>query len=76
MNKKATQEDLDALHSLLAKHYTKLLEEGNLTSGELNAINTFLKNNDITVSVVESNPVQSLISKMKDIDIEQLTNAS
>jgi len=71
---KATMEQLDTLHDEIAAYYMKRLQANDrLAPGELNAINAFLKNNDITTTVVESSPVQNLLNNMKNLDIDSLT---
>ena len=68
MAKKATQAKLDGLHDLLATYYTELLEEGDeLSSGTLAAINTFLKNNNVTADIVESTPMQNMQYKLNTL---------
>jgi len=69
---KASMSKLDALHDAIATYYTSLIEAGGdederLTSGELAAINAFLKNNNITADVTESNPMQNLSLKIRDL---------
>lgn len=59
---------VEALHSLLANYYSELLESGEeLSSGTLAAMNTFLKNNEVKVDVAESNPLQNLSFKIKEL---------
>ena len=68
MAKKANMEELHELHKLVAKYYMEALDSGeDLSSGTLAAINTFLKNNDIKVDVVESSPGQNLTFKLKEL---------
>lgn len=63
---KATVAKLNALHDLLATYYKERLEEGDhLSSGELAAINAFLKNNDIMADVTESSPMMNLTEEFK-----------
>lgn len=51
---KANLETLNSLHGLIAQYYIEAIESGEeLSSGTLAAINTMLKNNDITVDVIE-----------------------
>jgi len=65
---KASIKQVEVLHSLLANYYGELLESGEeLSSGTLAAINTFLKNNDVKVEVADSNPLQNLSSKIKEL---------
>lgn len=59
---------VEGLHSLLATYYGELLESGEeLSSGTLAALNTFLKNNDVKVDIADSNPLQSLSFKIKEL---------
>ena len=68
MSNKATMKEVEALHGLLAKYYTDMLDGGDeLSSGTLAAINTFLKNNDIKIDVLNSNPMQNLSYKIKEL---------
>ena len=67
---RASIDKLEALHDLVATYYKEILgdalEEGEvLSSGTLAAINAFLKNNDITVDVVEDSPTQNLSKELK-----------
>jgi len=65
---KANMGKMDGLHDLLAEYFTEQLESGEeLSGGTLAAINAFLKNNNITSDVVESNPMQNLQVKITDI---------
>lgn len=65
---KASMKQVEALHALLANYYGELLESGEeLSSGTLAAINTFLKNNDVKIDVAESNPLQNLSFKIKEL---------
>jgi ABC-type Zn uptake system ZnuABC Zn-binding protein ZnuA len=52
----------------VAKYYADALESGeDLSSGTLAAVNTFLKNNDIKVDVVENSPTQNLSFKLQEL---------
>ncbi|AIA83163.1 terminase small subunit [Podophage Lau218] len=66
---KASVEQLNSLHDLVAKHYTTLLSSGEVKSSDLNAINAFLKNNDVSADVIESKPMMSLVEEIKDSDL-------
>jgi len=68
MAKKASIGKLESLHNLLAEYFIGQLDSGEeLSSGTLAAINSFLKNNDISVDIVESNPLQNLNYKVQSI---------
>jgi ABC-type Zn uptake system ZnuABC Zn-binding protein ZnuA len=68
---KANIKTLNELHGVIAKYYIEKVEGGigedgeELSSGTLAAINTFLKNNDITVDIVEDSPTQNLSNKLQ-----------
>lgn len=63
---KANMKELHNLHGAIAKFYIEAAESGeDLSSGTLAAINAFLKNNDITVDVIESSPGQDMTNKLK-----------
>jgi len=65
---KANKNQVEKLHDLLTSYYSEQLESGEeLSSGTLAAINTFLKNNDVKVDIVDSNPMQSLSFKIRDL---------
>lgn len=64
MSKKASVVELNGLHDRLASYFVSLLESNErLAPGELSAIAKFLKDNEITASATESNPMQNLITK-------------
>jgi ABC-type Zn uptake system ZnuABC Zn-binding protein ZnuA len=72
MAKKASINTLNELHELVAKYYIEIISTGEeVSSGTLAAINTYLKNNDITADVVESQPLQNLQYKLKELMLEQ-----
>jgi tryptophanase len=68
---KANLNTLNELHGIIAKYYIEKVDGGlgedgeELSSGTLAAINAFLKNNDITVDIVEDSPTQSLSNKLQ-----------
>lgn len=69
---KASNKKLEALHDALANYFTEQLESGEeLSSGTLAAINSFLKNNNITADVVESQPLQNLSYRIQDLIREE-----
>lgn len=72
MAKKASMEKLNALHDAIADYYGAVIMEAleneeQLSSGTLAAINAFLKNNDIKADIVESNPMQNMTYKLKEL---------
>ena len=63
---KANLNELNNLHKVIAEYYVEAVASGEeLSSGTLAAINAFLKNNDITVDVIEDSPTQSLTNKLQ-----------
>ncbi len=63
---KANLNKLNGLHGVIAEYYIEAVKSGEeLSSGTLAAINAFLKNNDITVDVVEDSPSQNLSNKLQ-----------
>jgi len=68
MSKKASIEKLNALHDLITNYYAEAIQSGEeLSSGTLAAINAHLKNNNITVDLVEESPMQNLTFKLKEL---------
>ena len=65
---KANKQELYELHKMVAEYYMDALRSGeDLSSGTLAAINTFLKNNEIKVDVVEESPTQNLTFKLQEL---------
>jgi len=63
---KASLSKLHDLHGAIAEYYIEAARsDEELSSGTLAAINAFLKNNDITVDVIEDSPTQSLTNKLQ-----------
>ena len=63
---KANLKQLHELHKVIAEYYVEAVGSGEeLSSGTLAAINAFLKNNDITVDIIEDSPTQDLTNKLK-----------
>lgn len=61
---KASIDQLNGMHDAIATYFTSLLASGErLQPGELSAILKFLKDNEITADLVESQPMQNLISQ-------------
>ena len=71
MAKKATIEKLNGLHDLMANYFTDQLEAGEeLSSGTLAAINSFLKTNNVVAETSESEPLQDLQKKLKELMLD------
>jgi hypothetical protein len=68
---KATINKLNNLHDRMAQYFESLLDkEERLQPGELSAILKFLKDNEITTDLVESTPMQSLITRFAMLEDE------
>lgn len=62
---KASIDTLNTLHGMIAQYYIEAIESGEeLSSGTLAAINTMLKNNEITVDVIEATAGSSVHMKL------------
>jgi ABC-type Zn uptake system ZnuABC Zn-binding protein ZnuA len=74
---KASIDKLNILHDLIADYYAEAIESGEeLSSGTLAAINAFLKNNNITVDLVEESPTQNLTFKLQELMKEKKENSA
>jgi len=63
-NKKASIQTLNGLHDMMASYFTSLIQsDERLQPGELSAILKFLKDNEITADVLESQPMQNLVQQ-------------
>ena len=63
---KANLKVMHELHGKIMKYYIDAIDSGEeLSSGTLAAINAALKNNDITVDIVEYSPSQDMTNKLK-----------
>ncbi len=69
---KANLTQLHNLHRVIAGYYIEAVDSGEeLSSGTLAAINAFLKNNDITVDVIEDSPEQDLSKNLRLLIMEK-----
>lgn len=64
IGKKATLTELNELHRVVAETLTDAVKGGDLKA--MTAAISFLKNNEITVDLMESKEVRSLFSEVKD----------
>lgn len=64
---KASLETMYELHNKVASTFLKLLESEQLSVQELTAITKFLKDNNITVDIVESESVMSITESITKI---------
>lgn len=60
---KATLGTLNDLHDAIAKKYIQLLQDDEVQPAVLSSINKFLKDNDITATEVDSNPMSNLVDQ-------------
>lgn len=68
MAKKDNQELLAELHAGLAYHLKEKLDEGIITTGELNILRQFLKDNAISAQPTEETSFGDLVKALPDID--------
>ena len=72
---KANLSTLHELHGVIAKYYIDAVgSDEELSSGTLAAINAFLKNNDITVDIIEDSPTQNLTNRLQLLIMEEKEN--
>jgi len=69
---KANLKLMNALHGVVAEYYKEYMTEAlkaneEVSSGMLAAVNTFLKNNSITVDAVESDTMMDLGITLRDM---------
>lgn len=68
MANKDNQELLAELHAGLAFHLKEKLDQGIITTGELNILRQFLKDNAISAQPVEDTSFGDLVKALPDID--------
>ena len=66
MTKKASMDELNSLHSLVAKHLASELDDPKVLSMAIR----FLKDNEITADILESESMMSLTESIKRIATE------
>lgn len=65
---KANKDEMYELHKLVAEYYKAALESGeDLSSGTLAAINTFLKNNEVRMDILQEEGPQNLSFKLTQL---------
>jgi hypothetical protein len=62
-----TNELLADLHADLAQHLKNKLDDGTITTGELNILRQFLKDNQINAQPVEGTAFGDLVASLPDI---------
>lgn len=65
---KSNQELLAELHAGLAYHLKEKLDQGIITTGELNILRQFLKDNAISAEPTEQTSFGDLVKALPDID--------
>ena len=60
---KANLQTLNDLHDAIANKYITLLQAEDVAPAVLSAVNKFLKDNDITATEVDSNPMGNLVDQ-------------
>lgn len=65
---KSNQELLAKLHAGLAYHLKEKLDQGIITTGELNILRQFLKDNAISAEPTEQTSFGDLVKALPDID--------
>lgn len=68
MSGRATEQTLSMLHELTAQALIEKIKSGEATSADLNAAIKFLKDNDISCVVTQSDPMKELIDGLVDYD--------
>jgi ABC-type Zn uptake system ZnuABC Zn-binding protein ZnuA len=68
MSGRATEQTLSMLHELTAQALIEKIKSGEATSADLNAAIKFLKDNDISCVVTQSDPMKELIDELVDYD--------
>jgi hypothetical protein len=61
-------EQLADLHMGLALLLQQKMEDGTITTGELNILRQFLKDNQISAQPVEGTPFGELVAAVEDLD--------
>ena len=69
---KATQDDLDGLHGLLARYFASELGKGECAPSLLNAARQFLKDNHIEASVANGT-IRQIADGVPTFDEDELT---
>lgn len=64
MANKATTDQLDELHGLLAKKMKSKLDSGDFTASDLNVIRAFLKDNGVEAPALPGTPTGDLASTL------------
>ena len=70
MSKKASLESLETLHDKVAKQLAGNLDDPKMLAQAI----TFLKNNNITVDLVESKPMQSVFEAVNNLVVPLKAN--
>lgn len=65
---KASRKVIEELHGKIAEYYLDVLEdEMELSSGTLNAINSFLKQNNVVAEEIEDSPFKNIHNRLQSL---------
>ena len=70
MNKKATEDQFNELHSLVTTEFLQRVKSGEASTQDLKAACDWLKTNDITGVAFEGTPLDKLASVIPKVDPE------
>ena len=69
---KASQAKMEKLHGLIVDDYIRLLESGvELTPGHYNAMQSFLKQNNIATDMSEAEDMANILESYQDFDLDK-----
>ena len=70
MNKKATEDQFNELHSLVTNEFLQRVKSGTATTQDLKAACDWLKTNDISGIAYEGSPLDKLATMIPKVDPE------
>lgn len=72
MKKRASDDVLGALHTLIAEELTRRIAGGEASPADINAAIKFLQNNGIEAVAVEESPLGKLMNALPTFDDEEV----
>lgn len=66
---KATNDELDTLHGLVARELARKIKSGDFTAADLNVARQFLKDNGVEQAALPGTPVRSLADSLPFPDV-------
>ena len=66
---KATNDELDLLHGLVARELARKIKSGDFTAADLNVARQFLKDNGVEQAALPGTPVRSLADSLPFPDV-------